>query len=155
VPRTLKFKLYLIDYSRLVFLYNNKLHQAYPCVIFFTYFNFLSFLKITTHTSVNWMNQGLKKFGLWFISNKSFWTLHWRFRRSLVKRVFQGFSVPFRHEASQRVQLNVGFPSKRWAEGRITLFPFFQQSWGSRVRTLVNPGPIAGDPSLHGRWGER
>ena len=36
------------------------------------------------------MNQGLKKFGLWFISNKSFWTLHWRYGDHFSKEGLEG-----------------------------------------------------------------
>ena len=76
-PRTLKVKLYLIDNSRAGFLYNNNLHQEYPCMIFYLFLPFEFSLNNYTYLC-NWMNQGLKKFGLWFISNKSFLTLHWR-----------------------------------------------------------------------------
>jgi len=42
--RTLKVKLYLIDNSR--FLYNNNLHQEYPCcMIFYLFFTFWVFFK--------------------------------------------------------------------------------------------------------------
>lgn len=82
-PRTLKVELYLIDSPAFVH-YINKLHHQHPCVSYL----FLPFeFSLNNYTYLcNWMNQGLKKFGLWFISNKSFWTLHWRLRRSLFKR---------------------------------------------------------------------
>jgi hypothetical protein len=47
---------------------NYKLQEQYPC--YFYLFEF--FLNNYTYFCLNWMNQGLKNFGSWFISYKSF-----------------------------------------------------------------------------------
>ena len=102
------------------------------------------------------MNQGLKKFGLWFISNKSFWTLHWRYlRRSLFKRGGQGSpavdslqrATKFRMflQQDQNVDQNdeQNDQNRRRSDGSLeapieiigesSFRTIFEQSWGSRV----------------------
>ena len=102
------------------------------------------------------MNQGLKKFGLWFISNKSFWTLHWRYlRRSLFKRGGQGSPAvdslqranEFRMflQQDQNVDQNdeQNDQNRRRSDGSLeapismigesSFRTIFEQSWGSRV----------------------
>jgi len=103
------------------------------------------------------MNQGLKKFGLWFISNKSFWTLHWRYlRRSLFKRGGQGSpavdslqrATKFRKFLQQdqnveRQNDEQNDQNRRRSDGSLeapismigesSFRTIFEQSWGSRV----------------------
>lgn len=91
------------------------------------------------------MNQGIKKFGLWFISNKSFWTLHWRYKEITClhtegKLAFKAFdSLLLREESNTSVCLFLSMifrqtSSLSWSEDSWKVYvSFIEQSWGSRV----------------------
>jgi hypothetical protein len=104
---------------------NYKLQELYPC-----YFYLLSFfLNNYTDFCLNWMNQGLKNFGWWFIIiNKSFLNFALAVWRSLVGR--ETFNLTTFFEESKTNISKIfwqGVPKKQKTE----ILPS-KQVWGSR-----------------------